>query len=183
MIDSPDIRAQGWEKGREGAPLSPGRCRRFPLLGLARSPAQKAAVPALAHPAAAARRGARSGCGPVAAAECGALGASAAPGRTQPSLSTPGPLRALVGSVPPPHSTPAHLPHPHRLCRPQHHLPPRPAEGESLSPCAQLNPAPARSTPPSPASPARATASAALWEWWVQPRDMLGIVVRVASRG
>lgn len=118
MINSQDIRAQGWETGREGAPLCPGRCRRLPLLGLARPPAQKAAVPALAHPAAAARRGARSGCGPVAAAECGALGASAAPGHTQPSLSTPGPLRALVGSVPPRHSTPAHLPHPHRLCRP-----------------------------------------------------------------
>lgn len=117
-LASQDIRAQGWETEREGAPLSPGRCRRLPLLGLARSPAQKAAVPALAHPAAAARRGARSGCGPVAAAECGALGASAAPGRTQPSLSTPGTLRALVGSVPAPHSTPAHLPHPHRLCRP-----------------------------------------------------------------
>lgn len=127
-------------------------------------PRSESRRPRLAHPAAAARRGARSGCGPVAAAECGALGASAAPGRTQPSLSTPGPLRALVGSVPPPHFTPAHLPHPHQQCRPA--APPSapsPQRARLKALAAQHNPAPAsaRPTPPSPASPARATASAA----------------------
>lgn len=77
-------RSQGWEK--EGAPPSPSRAPPSPPCSAWHVfPAQKAAVPALAHPAAAARRGAPSGCGPVAAAECGALGASAAPGRTQPS--------------------------------------------------------------------------------------------------
>lgn len=84
-LDSQDIRALAVleERGRapqpEPAPPSPP-CSAWHVF-----PAQKAAVPALAHLAAAARRGAPSGCGPVAAAECDALGASAAPGRTQPS--------------------------------------------------------------------------------------------------
>lgn len=115
----------------------PSRPRHLPKTQPGTFPARGPTGLAFAHPASAPPRGAPSRCGLAAAAEWGTLGASAAPGSAEPSLSRA--LPALRPAWPGRPASPA--------CRP--------------APPARGAPPPPASCNPKPAAPARSTASRA----------------------
>jgi hypothetical protein len=168
-VSNQDRRAHGKVTGWQGAPLTPSWHRCLSLLGLARFPARDPTGLAFPYRVSAPQRGARSRCGPVVAAEWGARGASVAPGRTEPRLSSA--LPTLRPAEPTPSRT-------QKGCAGLWHSLPRRHGGrrasELVSPPRQRSPAPARQTPPGPASPAPATPRAA------PPCNTLGVVVRSA---